>query len=133
MEEKILIIDFGSQYTQLIARRLRELNVYSEIHPCTHLPEIDAATKAIILSASVLRQSPSSARRQRVERSNRATLVVKRLQRRAHYNNYFGVPALSLVEGHNNRTGTEAARPELYSKDISKDETGEAVLNYLSI
>lgn len=52
MEEKVFIIDFGSQYTQLIARRLRELNVYSEIYPCTHLPEFDADVKAVILSGS---------------------------------------------------------------------------------
>lgn len=52
MEEKVLIIDFGSQYTQLIARRLRELNVYSEIYPCTHLPEIGTDVKAVILSGS---------------------------------------------------------------------------------
>jgi GMP synthase (glutamine-hydrolysing) len=52
MEEKVFIIDFGSQYTQLIARRLRELNVYSEIYPCTHLPQFDADVKAVILSGS---------------------------------------------------------------------------------
>lgn len=52
MEEKVFIIDFGSQYTQLIARRLRELNVYSEIHPCTHMPEFDNDVKAVILSGS---------------------------------------------------------------------------------
>ena len=52
MEEKVLIIDFGSQYTQLIARRLRESNVYSEIHPCTHLPQSMDGIKAIILSGS---------------------------------------------------------------------------------
>lgn len=52
MEEQVLIIDFGSQYTQLIARRLRELNVYAEIHPCTHMPEPGPGVKAVILSGS---------------------------------------------------------------------------------
>lgn len=57
MHEKILIIDFGSQFTQLIARKIRELHTYSEIHPYNHLPEIDDSVKGIILSggpASVL-------------------------------------------------------------------------------
>lgn len=52
MAEQILIIDFGSQYTQLIARRVRELNVYCEIHPFNNLPEITASTKGVILSGS---------------------------------------------------------------------------------
>ena len=50
--EKILILDFGSQYTQLIARRIRELNVYCEIHPFHKVPEIDADVKGVILSGS---------------------------------------------------------------------------------
>ena len=50
--EKILILDFGSQYTQLIARRVRELNIYSEIHPYNNIPEIDGRWKAVILSGS---------------------------------------------------------------------------------
>ncbi len=50
--EKILILDFGSQYTQLIARRVRELNIYSEIHPYNKIPEINGQWKAVILSGS---------------------------------------------------------------------------------
>lgn len=50
--EKILILDFGSQYTQLIARRVRELNIYSEIHPYNKIPKLDDSWKAVILSGS---------------------------------------------------------------------------------
>ncbi|MBP7507127.1 MAG: glutamine-hydrolyzing GMP synthase [Prolixibacteraceae bacterium] len=52
MQEKILILDFGSQYTQLIGRRVRELNVYCEIHPFNHFPVLDSSVKGIILSGS---------------------------------------------------------------------------------
>lgn len=52
MQEKILILDFGSQYTQLIARRVRELNVYCEIHPFNHFPRPDASVRGVILSGS---------------------------------------------------------------------------------
>ena len=52
MQEKILILDFGSQYTQLIARRVRELNVYCEIYPFNHYPALDASVKGVILSGS---------------------------------------------------------------------------------
>ena len=48
----ILILDFGSQYTQLIARRVRELNVYCEIHPYHTYPAISADVKGVILSGS---------------------------------------------------------------------------------
>ncbi|WP_129021583.1 glutamine-hydrolyzing GMP synthase [Edaphocola flava] len=52
MTEKILILDFGSQYTQLIARAIRELNVYCEIVPCLKPIEITPDIKGIILSGS---------------------------------------------------------------------------------
>lgn len=52
MAEQILILDFGSQYTQLIARRVRELNVYCEIHPYNNIPELTDDIKGVILSGS---------------------------------------------------------------------------------
>jgi GMP synthase (glutamine-hydrolysing) len=57
LQEKILILDFGSQYTQLIARRIRELSVYCEIYPFNHFPSPDESVKGVILSGS-----PSSVR-----------------------------------------------------------------------
>ncbi|MCU0461838.1 MAG: glutamine-hydrolyzing GMP synthase [Bacteroidales bacterium] len=57
MQDKILILDFGSQYTQLIARRIRELNVYCEIYPFNNFPAPDSSVRGVILSGS-----PSSVR-----------------------------------------------------------------------
>ena len=57
LQEKILILDFGSQYTQLIARRIREINVFCEIYPFNHFPVPDENVKGVILSGS-----PSSVR-----------------------------------------------------------------------
>ncbi|GAA4210817.1 glutamine-hydrolyzing GMP synthase [Pedobacter jeongneungensis] len=52
MLEKIIIVDFGSQFTQLIARRVRELNIYCEIYPYNNLPEITEDVKGVIFSGS---------------------------------------------------------------------------------
>ncbi|HIP35245.1 MAG TPA: glutamine-hydrolyzing GMP synthase [Crocinitomix sp.] len=52
MKETVLILDFGSQYTQLIARRLRELNVYCEIHPWHKVPKLTENIKGVIFSGS---------------------------------------------------------------------------------
>jgi GMP synthase (glutamine-hydrolysing) len=57
VEEKIIILDFGSQYTQLIARKIRELNVYCDIVPFSKMPEITSEIKGVVLSGS-----PSSVR-----------------------------------------------------------------------
>ena len=52
MPDQILVLDFGSQFTQLIARRVRELNVYCEIHPFNKIPAITPEVKGVILSGS---------------------------------------------------------------------------------
>lgn len=52
MTEKIIILDSGSQVTQLIGRRIREINVYCEIHPFNKIPPLDESVKGVILSGS---------------------------------------------------------------------------------
>ena len=52
MPEQILILDFGSQYTQLIAGRIRELNIYCQIFPYNHYPALTADVRGVILSGS---------------------------------------------------------------------------------
>lgn len=52
MQHNVLILDFGSQYTQLIARRVRELNIFCEIFPYNNIPEDLGSYKAVILSGS---------------------------------------------------------------------------------
>lgn len=52
MQHNVLILDFGSQYTQLIARRVRELNIFCEIFPYNNIPEDLESYKAVILSGS---------------------------------------------------------------------------------
>jgi GMP synthase (glutamine-hydrolysing) len=50
--DKIIILDFGSQYTQLIARKIREHSVYCEIHPFNRFPDLDQSVKGVVLSGS---------------------------------------------------------------------------------
>lgn len=73
MTEKILILDFGSQYTQLIARRVRELNTYCEIVPYNKVPTLDDAVKGIILSGS-----PFSVRQEDALRLDLNTVIGQR-------------------------------------------------------
>ncbi|MCU0348673.1 MAG: glutamine-hydrolyzing GMP synthase [Saprospiraceae bacterium] len=73
MTQKILILDFGSQYTQLIARRVRELNTYCEIVPYNKVPALDDSVKGIILSGS-----PFSVRQADALRLDLDTVIGKR-------------------------------------------------------
>ena len=61
--EKIIILDFGSQYTQLIARRVREMNVFCEILPYNKMPALSAESKGVILSGSPFSVKQSDALR----------------------------------------------------------------------
>ncbi|MBP5542236.1 MAG: glutamine-hydrolyzing GMP synthase [Bacteroidales bacterium] len=50
--DTIIILDFGSQYTQLIARKIRELNIYCEIHPFNKIPALTPDVKGVVFSGS---------------------------------------------------------------------------------
>ena len=50
--DTIIILDFGSQYTQLIARKVRELNIYCEIHPYNKIPALSSDVKGVVFSGS---------------------------------------------------------------------------------
>ncbi|MDY5969577.1 MAG: GMP synthase (glutamine-hydrolyzing), partial [Bacteroidales bacterium] len=50
--DTIIILDFGSQYTQLIARKVREMNIYCEIHPYNKIPALNSNVKGVIFSGS---------------------------------------------------------------------------------
>ncbi|MBQ1408342.1 MAG: GMP synthase (glutamine-hydrolyzing), partial [Bacteroidales bacterium] len=52
MMDTIIVLDFGSQYTQLIARKVRELNIYCEIHPFNKIPTLTPDVKGVIFSGS---------------------------------------------------------------------------------
>lgn len=72
MHQKVLILDFGSQYTQLIARRVREANIYCEIHPYHFIIKNIEDWQAIILSGS-----PFSVKEDEALRIDLATLIFK--------------------------------------------------------
>ena len=50
--DTIIVLDFGSQYTQLIARKIRELNIYCEIHPYNKIPVLTEQVKGVVFSGS---------------------------------------------------------------------------------
>ena len=72
-KDHVLILDFGSQYTQLIARRVRELNIYCEIHPYNNPPKNQLEFKAVILSGS-----PNSVRGENVLHPNLSEIKGKK-------------------------------------------------------
>ncbi len=106
--QKILIIDSGSQYTQLIARRVRELHVYCEIYPYNHAPDLDAETVGVIYSGS-----PAS-----VHEKDAPVLPLEK---------YSTVPVLAVCYGaqyYAKAGGGSVVRSEIR-------EYGRAILNYV--
>jgi len=121
MIDKILIFDFGSQYTQLIARRVRELNVYCEIYPYNKVPNIDKSIKGVILSGSPFSVRDSSALKLNLE-NIKAKLPLLGICYGAQYlSHFFGgevAPSNNREYGRANLNFVNMANPLL--KGISK-------------
>lgn len=120
MLEKILILDFGSQYTQLIARRVRELNVFCEIHPFNKIPEDLSDVKGVIYSGS-----PFSVREQDSPRLDHA-----------QFNKFpllgvcYGAQLMAQMEGGN----VEASTTREYGRaNISAIDTSSELLSGVSL
>lgn len=121
-EERIVILDFGSQYTQLIARRIRELNIYSEIIPFSKMPDLDDSVKGIILSGS-----PFSVLGEETLRTDLEAIIGKKPVLAVCYGaqyiaHHFG----GKVEKSSKREYGKANLSKIYSddaflKDVSKD------------
>lgn len=118
----VLILDFGSQYTQLIARRVRELNIYCEIHPYNHLPENVGDFSAVILSGS-----PFSVRNEEAPHPDLSQIRGKKpllgvcygAQYLAHFNGGEVAPSNIREYGRANLTFIKADEP--FFKNIPQD------------
>jgi GMP synthase (glutamine-hydrolysing) len=115
MHQTILILDFGSQYTQLIARRVRELNVYCEIHPWNYQIPDDESIQGIILSGSPysVRDARSPQPDTRLMRGKKPLLGV-----------CYGAQLLS----HQNGGSVEASATREYGRAMLKPESSEDLL-----
>jgi len=118
MEEKILILDFGSQYTQLIARRVRELNVFCEIHPFNKIPSDLSGVKGVIYSGSPFSVRAEDSPRLDTTQFNRLPLLGV----------CYGAQLMAQIEGGSVEASTtrEYGRANLSEVD-SKDELMKGV------
>ncbi|MEQ3499771.1 glutamine-hydrolyzing GMP synthase [Tenacibaculum mesophilum] len=120
-QHNVLILDFGSQYTQLIARRVRELNIYCEIHPYNKIPQNLNDFKAVILSGS-----PSSVRSEEAPHPDLSEIRGKKpllavcygAQYLAHFSGGLVAPSNTREYGRANLSFIEEG--EEFFKDISE-------------
>jgi GMP synthase (glutamine-hydrolysing) len=119
--EKIIILDSGSQYTQLIARRVRELNVYCEIHPYYKMPEPDEELKGVILSGSPFSVRDPQSPRMELEKIRGKVPVLGICYGAQYLSHFFGgevAPSDSREYGRANLEMVDTKNPLF--KDITK-------------